>query len=166
MRKMFWSALATAAIVVGVTTPVFAQATANGSVTVTVNVNARAHLTLGAAAITFADADPAVVPVMTAAPLTIDVGARTSAGGNVQLTMLATGDLVSGGNTILVNTLTWTAGGAGFVAGTTSAAAAQSVGAWTGSGQRSGTQTFSLPNSWAYAVGVYTTTLNYTLTVP
>jgi hypothetical protein len=56
--------------------------------------------------------------------------------------------------------------GTGFVAGTSSATVAQSVGAWTGSGARSGSQTYSLPNSWAYAPGTYTTTLNYTLSVP
>ena len=32
--------------------------------------------------------------------------------------------------------------------------------------RQNGTQTFSLPNSWAYGTGTYTTTLNYTLTVP
>ena len=37
---------------------------------------------------------------------------------------------------------------------------------WTGPGARSGTQTYSLPNSWTYTVGSYTTTLNYTLTAP
>jgi hypothetical protein len=48
----------------------------------------------------------------------------------------------------------------------TSGTTAQAVGNWTGSGNRTGTQTYSLPNSWDYVTGTYTTTLNYTLTVP
>jgi hypothetical protein len=166
MRKAVWSAVATMAAVVMFSTSASAQTTATGSVTVTVNVNARARLTLDAAAITFADADPDTVPNMTATPLTVGVGARTAPAGNVTLTVLATGDLTSGGNTIGIANLTWTAAGAGFVAGTSNASTAQNVGAWSGSGSRTGTQTYALPNSWAYATGTYTTTLNYTLTVP
>jgi len=40
------------------------------------------------------------------------------------------------------------------------------VGSWSASGSPSGTQTLSLPNSWTYATGTYTVTLNYTLTAP
>jgi hypothetical protein len=40
------------------------------------------------------------------------------------------------------------------------------VGAWTGSGNQTGTQTYSLANSWTYATGTYTAALTYTLTVP
>jgi hypothetical protein len=43
---------------------------------------------------------------------------------------------------------------------------AQTVGTWTGSGNPAGSHTYVLANSWAYATGVYTTTLNYTLSVP
>jgi hypothetical protein len=78
----------------------------------------------------------------------------------------ATGDLSAGGGaTIPIGQLTWQATGTGFVAGASSLAA-QTVGAWTGSGNRTGTQTYELPNSWDYATGTYTTTLNYTLSVP
>jgi hypothetical protein len=143
-----------------------AQSTANASLNVTVNVAARARLTLGAAALNFADADPTTVPTLTAAPLAISVGARTSPTGNVTLTVLATGDLTSGTDSIGINNLSWVSTGTGFAAGTSNATTAQSVGAWTGPGAQNGTQTFSLPNSWAYATGTYTTTLNYTLTVP
>jgi hypothetical protein len=166
MRKAVWSAIATVGAVVLFSTSAYAQTTATGSVTVTVNVNARARLTLGAAAITFADADPDTQPTMNATPLSVSVGARTAPTGNVTLTVVATGDLASGTDTIGIGNLTWSATGTGFVAGTSNSTTAQSVGAWTGPGNRNGTQTYSLPNSWAYATGTYTTTLNYTLTVP
>jgi hypothetical protein len=167
MKKTLWKVgLLSAAAVLFTSSSASAQATATASLNVTVNVAARARLTLGAAALNFADADPATVPTLTSAALSVDVGARTSPTGNVTLTVLATGDLASGTDNIAINTLTWTATGTGFAAGTSSAATAQSVGAWTGPGARTGSQTYSLPNSWAYAPGTYTTTLNYTLTVP
>ena len=45
-------------------------------------------------------------------------------------------------------------------------AAAQSLGSWTGSGNRAGTQTYKLANSWSYATGAYSTSVTYTLTAP
>jgi hypothetical protein len=166
MRKTLWKAGLSAAVVLLSSSSAFAQATANASLNVTVTVAARARLTLGSAAITFADADPATVPTLTSTALTVDVGARTSPTGNVTLTVLATGPLASGTDSIAISNLTWTATGTGFAAGTSNATTAQSVGAWTGPGARTGSQTYLLPNSWAYAPGSYTTTLNYTLTVP
>jgi hypothetical protein len=164
MMKAVWSGVAAVAVVLVASTSAFAQASASGSIGVTANVAAKAKLTLGAAAIVFADADPDAVPVMTATAVTIDVKARAS--GAVTLTVLATGDLVSGGNTIGINNLTWAASGSGFVAGISDKTTAQTVGSWAVSGSPSGTQTYSLPNSWTYATGTYTVTLNYTLTAP
>lgn len=166
MKKAVWSVVTTAAVVLLGSPSAFAQQTANASIAVTANVNAKAKLTLGVAAINFADADPDLTPVFTSAPVTIDVKSRSTSAGNVTLTVLAGGDLVSGGNSIAVNTLTWTATGTGFVGGANSKASAQSLGSWTGSGNQSGTQTLSLPNLWTYNTGVYTVTLNYTLTAP
>ena len=40
------------------------------------------------------------------------------------------------------------------------------VGSWTGSGHQSGAHTYTLPNSWSYATGIYNVTLNYTLATP
>src|SRR5690349_8585976 len=111
MKKAVWSVVTTAAVVLLASSSAFAQQTANASIAVTANVNAKAKLTLGVAAINFADADPDVTPVFTSAPVTVDVKSRTTAAGNVTLTVLANGDLVSGSNTIPVNTLTWTATG-------------------------------------------------------
>jgi len=115
--------LSTAAAVLLMSSSAYAQATANASLNVTVNVAARARLTLGAAAITFADQDPGTVPTLTATALTVDVGARTSPAGNVALTVLATGPLASGSNTIAINNLAWTSTGTGFAATGTSPAA-------------------------------------------
>lgn len=164
MMKAVWSGVAAVALVLGASTSAFAQATANGAIGVTANVAAKAKLTLGTAAIAFADADPDTTPVMTATAVDIDVKARTS--GAVTLTVLATGDLVSGSNTIGISNLTWAATGSGYQAGTSNKTVAQTVGAWAGSGSPIGTQTYSLPNSWTYATGTYTVTLNYTLTAP
>jgi hypothetical protein len=80
--------------------------------------------------------------------------------------VLASGDLASGGNSIAVSNLTWTSSGGGFQAGTSNKTVAQSVGSWSGSGNQSGSQTYALANSWTYATGTYTVTLNYTLTAP
>jgi len=166
MTKAVWSAIATLGVVVCMAAPVHAQTTATASLSVTANVNAKAKLTLGVASITFADADPDVTPSIVASAFSVDVKSRTTAAGNVTLTVLASGDLDSGGPTIAVGNLTWTAAGAGFQAGTSNKTTAQTVGSWTGSGNPSGTQTYAFANSWSYATGSYTVTLNYTLTAP
>ena len=166
MMKAVWSGIAAFGVMVGLAAPAQAQATANGSLSVTATVSAKAKLTLSAASITFADADPDVTPSITAAGVDVDVKARTSAAGSVTLTVLASGDLASGGNTIAVSNLTWTSAGSGFVNGTSNKTVAQPVGSWTGSGNPTGTQTYALANSWTYVTGTYTVTLNYTLTAP
>jgi len=96
----------------------------------------------------------------------IDVKSRTTAAGAVTLTVLASGDLTATGASIPVGNLTWTVSGSGFQAGTSNKTTAQTVGGWSGSGNPSGTQTYALANSWSYATGTYTVTLNYTLTAP
>jgi hypothetical protein len=166
MMKAVWSGIATTAAVVCFSTPVFAQATAPGTINVTATVNAKAKLTLGAASISFADADPDTTPSISSAAVSVDVKTRTSAAGSVTLTVLASGDLTSGGNTIGISNITWTATGAGFQAGTANKTTAQTVGGWTGGGTPSGSQTFALVNNWTYATGSYTVTLNYTLSAP
>jgi hypothetical protein len=167
MKKAVWSGIVAAAGVLFLSGNAFAQVNDAKTINVTVNVNARAKLTLGTAAITFGDQDPDTVPTLTSAAVSVNVKARTTAAGSVTLTMIAGGDFANAaGNTIDLATLTWAATGTNFVAGATSKAAAQSVGSWTGSGEQVGTNTFSLPNSWSYAVGSYSVALNYTLTAP
>jgi hypothetical protein len=164
MKKAVWSGVIAAAVLL-VSSAASAQTQVNGLINVTANVNAKAKLTLGTAAITFADADPDVTPSIAVLPFNIDVKARTTAGSTVTLTMLAT-DLTSGSNTIGIGALSWTTTGAGFTAGTSNATTAQTVGSWSGSGSPTGTQTYALANSWTYATGTYAATLTYTLTVP
>jgi hypothetical protein len=166
MKKAVWSGIVTAAAVLCFSAPAFAQATHTGAITVTANVNAKAKLTLGAASIMFADADPDVSPTVSAGSIPIDVKARSSANGAVTLTVLASDDLKAGTNVIAISNLTWATSGTGFQAGTANKTTAQTVGAWTGSGSPSGTQTYSLVNSWTYATGTYSVTLNYTLSAP
>ena len=166
MTKAVWSTITTTAAVLLFSTTAYAQASAPAALNVSVNVNAKAKLTLGTASIAFADADPDVTPTLTSAGVSFDVKARTSSTGNVTLTVLASGDLASATSAIAINNLTWSSTGAGFVAGTANKTTAQSVGSWTGSGNPTGSQVFSLPNSWTYNTGTYAVTLNYTLTAP
>lgn len=155
-----------AAAVLATAVPVLAQQTQTASLNVTAQVSATAKLTLDTAAISFANADPDTVPSIAAAAITVDAKAKTTGNGAVTLQVQADGPLTSGSDTIAASSLTWTATGAGFVAGTMSSASGQSLGSWTGPGNRSGTQTYSFANSWAYATGNYSMTVTYTLTAP
>jgi hypothetical protein len=167
MKKAVWSGVVVATGLMLMASSANAQQTDTKSINVQVNVNARAKLTLGTNAISFTDADPDSTPTFTSSAVSVDVKARTTANGNVTLTVIADGPFENAtGNTIDLATLTWTATGTNFVPGTSSDWTAQSVGSWTGSGNRSGTNTYSLPNSWAYATGTYQVQLNYTLTAP
>jgi hypothetical protein len=167
MKKAVWTGILAAAAFVCFAEQANAQSTDNKSISVTVNVSARAKLTLGTAAITFNDADPDTTPTLTSGAISIDVKSRTTAAGTVLLTVVASDDLkTAGGDIIDIVGLTWTASGTGFVAGTSNRTTAQPVGSWGGSGNRSGSHTYSLPNSWDYETGSYTATLNYTLSAP
>ena len=79
------------------------------------------------------------------------------------LTVRATDDLRSGVRTIPACNITWTVTGAGFVERNPEPHAARTVGSWTGSGVRTGTQTFLFLNLWTYATGTYSLTMTYTL---
>jgi hypothetical protein len=133
--------------------------------TINATVSARATLTLGVATINFPDADPdaggGVIPA-TENPVSVTAKIRTSAAGNVTLTCIAGGDL----GPIPISNVTWTAAGNGFVGGTMSSTVGQSAGSWTGSGNRSSSFSYSLANSWDYAVGSYSQSVTYTLTAP
>ncbi len=158
--------LLAAGVIVGLTAmDAAAQVTDSATLTVNASVSSRAKLTLDAASITFADADPDTFPTITATALNVTVKAR-KASGNVTLAVAADGPLTSGSDTIALTKLTWTAGGdPGFVGGTM-ATTDQSLAAFTASGNFAGTQTYVLANDWTYATGNYTATITYTLTVP
>jgi hypothetical protein len=137
------------------------------TMTVNATVTATAKLTLSSLTVNFPDADPDVTNPITVAPIDITAKGKTSTGSNITLTVLASDDLKAGGSdTIGIANITWAVTGAGFAAGTMSKTAAQSLGSWANSGNRTGTQTYSLANSWSYATGAYTTSVLYTLTAP
>ena len=145
-------------------------AAAQQQVTATLNANLPplARLTLSTSSITFPDADPDVLPSVPSAPpaVTITAKARASYGSTVTLTVEATDDLRSGLDTIPVSALTWTATGPGFVSGTLSRTTPQVLATWSGSGARTGDQSFAFANRWTYATGTYTLTIVYTLSTP
>jgi hypothetical protein len=141
-------------------------ANATSNVTVSATVAATAKLSLSSSTVSFANADPDTTPSIAATEgaITITAKGKTSTGSNITLTVLAADDLKSGTDTIAITNVTWTASGGGFVAGTMNKTTAQSVGSWTNSGSRTGTQTYALANSWSYPTGSYTATAAYTLT--
>jgi len=135
----------------------------------TAGASSTANLRINSTTVTFLNADPDTTPVITASegPIFITAKAKTSKGSTATLTVVAGGDLTSGGNTIAITSITWTATGSGFVpAGTLSKTTPKTVGSWTGSGNRIGTVTFRLANAWSYVTGTYSATLTFTLTAP
>lgn len=144
-------------------------ATSTANLTIGATVTNMAALSLGGvASIAFPDADPdnpAPIPSLPAS-VSVTAKAKTTKNGSVTLTVLTGGDLTSGGDTIAIGNVTWTASGAGFVAGAMDKTTGQSAGSWSGSGSRSGTFTYSLANSWSYPTGIYSATATYTLTAP
>jgi len=137
------------------------------TLTINATVAAKATLTLGVAAINFPDADPDSVPSIDANenPVDVSVKAHTGSASPVSLSVQANGDLQSGGDTIAITNVSWTATGAGYVPGAMDTVAVP-AGSWTGSGKYDGTFSYVLANSWDYAVGNYTQTVVYTLTAP
>ena len=131
-------------------------------------INGFARLTLSSSGVSFPDSSPDLVPQVpgTPGPLAITVKARTTATANLRLSVLASDDLRSGVRTIPASNITWTASGAGFVAGTLNRTTAQSVGSWIGSGVRSGSQSLLFRNLWTHPTGTYTLTMTYTLSSP
>ena len=142
-----------------------AEAQTTQVLTINASVLSRAELTLSPTTINFPDASPTTTPSIPA-DSTVAVTARVRTTGTPTLRVLANGDLTSGPDTIGADQVTWTAG-APFIAGTMNIVTPQDAATFVpGSGQYTGTYTFSLANSWSYAVGSYTTTATYTLTAP
>jgi hypothetical protein len=164
--KTRYTLLGIALLAIAVAQPLGA-ATTTTNVTVSATVSATASLEIGSATVSFPDANPDTTPSITASPAALSVTAKgkTSAGSIVTLTLQAADNLKSGSDTILISNVTWTAGGTGFSAGTM-ATTAVSVGSWTNSGNRAGTLSFVLANSWDYPTGDYSTSATFTLTAP
>jgi hypothetical protein len=148
--------------------PVFAAQLAR-NLTVNMGVLARAKLTLGVGSINFPDADPDTTPSIGATENAVSVTAkvRTGLSSLATLTHRASGNLSAGpGITIPIGNVTWTASGAGYVAGTMSSSTEVGAGSWTGSGSYSGNFSYFIVNSWSYVTGNYTVSSTYTLTAP
>lgn len=143
-------------------------ATASTNVTVNSTVGARASLVFGTTTISFPDADPSSVPSIPASQNAVSVTASVRSGSSSVSTLQvqAAGDMTSGSDTIPISNVTWTATGSGFVAGTMDKTTAQAAGSWTGPGQRTGSFSYFLANSWDYATGNYSVTVTYTLSAP
>jgi hypothetical protein len=139
----------------------FAQ---SDTATLNASVASLVRLSVSSSSLTFPDSDPDTIPLVPASPAVISITAksRTPPGGEVTLTVEATDDLRSGVTTIPASSITWTATGPGFVSGTLGRTP-QTVASWTGSGVRTGTQTFLFQNLWTYSIGTYTVTMIFTL---
>jgi hypothetical protein len=138
------------------------------SATLSVNLGSHARVAFGSTTVTFPDADPDLVPLVTAVPQSIEITAkaRTPRNAQVSLTLQAADDLRSGVNTLPATLITWAVTGSGFVPGVLSRETAQAVATWTGSGVHSGTQSFSFENKWTHPPGTYSVTLIYTMSTP
>jgi hypothetical protein len=140
----------------------------NATVTLSVNLGSHARLLMSSTTLDFPDADPDSVPLVAAVPASITVTAktRTTRSNQVILTVQPTGDLRSGLVTIPASMLRWTATGTGFVGGALATGSNETVGTWTSSGIRTGTQSYLFENRWSHPPGTYSITLVYTLSSP
>ena len=128
----------------------------------------RLDLSITPRVIVFPSSDPDTVPIVAAAPVQITYRVRQYSG-PWSLTLIAGGDLISGGATVDISNVTWVATPAPpFQNGTLSRTVAQTLA--TGSGPtnpaRTGTITFRLANSWTYTAATYTQTVVFTLSAP
>jgi hypothetical protein len=138
--------------------------------TIKAEVKNLSKLELDSATVTFevGSLSPDDAPVINSSPSRISVTAkaRTGAKTNVTLTVLATGDLISGSDMVAINNVNWTAFGPGFAGGIMDKTSPQPIGSWIGSGSHLGSVSFNLINRWNYAKGDYATTTVFTLTAP
>jgi hypothetical protein len=141
-----------------------AQAATTASGTISAAVATAASLTVSNANLTFNSADPETVSSIapTQGNITVTAKARHAATGDVILSVKAGSALTSGTDTIAISNITWTGNGNMGASGTM-ATTDQQVGAWVGSGVRTGDLAFRLANSYAYATGTYSATITYTL---
>lgn len=128
----------------------------------------RLDLTITPGVITFPSSDPDVMPIVSAAPAQVTYHVRQN-NGPWTLTVLAGGDLNSGGSTVDISNVTWVATPAPpFQNGTLSKTVAQRLASGNGNVNPAqiGSVTFRVANSWTYDAGTYTQTVIFTLTAP
>ena len=130
----------------------------------------RLELSVTPGVITFPPSDPDVVPLILSDPLTVTYRIRQLAGqASWQLTVLASGDLMSGGSTVDITNVSWVATPAPpFRNGTLNTTVAQVLASGVGNENpaKNGSITFRLKNSWTYDTGTYTQTVVFTLSSP
>lgn len=135
---------------------------------VTCTIDNDASLTVSPASFTFTSANGGTNEIAASTTTSISASVRTATGNSPTLDVDAP-DLNDspGTDTIPVGNITWTdSGDTGFSASGTMANSSVNVATWSASGVYTGTLSYSFLNSWSYPVGVYTTTLTYTLTAP
>jgi hypothetical protein len=137
--------------------------------TATPAIAQKLDLSLSPLVITFPSSDPDAVPVIAAPAVQITYRVRQNNHATWSLTVLAAGDLISGGSTVDISNVTWVATPAPpFQSGTLSKTIAQRLASGSGNVNPDtiGSITFRLANSWTYSVGTYTQTVIFTLTTP
>ena len=127
------------------------------------------ELSVSPAVIGFASVDPDTVPVMSSAPVTINYRIQQNNKQTWLLTVIASGDLVSGPSIVDISAVSWIATPAPpFQNGTLSKSVARTVA--TGPGNQAspatGSLTFRLANSWTYDAGIYAQSIVFTLSTP
>jgi hypothetical protein len=108
--------------------------------------------------------------VLFSQPVQVTYRVRGNPGPNPwTLSLLAGGDLISGGQTIDISNITWVATPAPpFQNGTLSKTVAQTLASGTGNipAGQTGSVTFRMANLWTYSAGTYTQTIVFTLSAP
>lgn len=130
----------------------------------------RLELSVTPGLISFPPSDPDATPLIVSAPITITYRIRqVDKDTPWQLTVLASGDLMSGTSTVDITNVTWVATPAPpFQNGTMNKTVAQALASGTGpvNPAQTGSITFRLKNSWTYDTGNYTQTIVFTLSTP
>jgi hypothetical protein len=129
----------------------------------------RLELSVTPVIVLFPSQDPDVVPLVSAPPMTITIRVRGNGNQPWQLSVLASGNLMSGPSSVDITNVTWVATPAPpFRTGTMSRTVAQIVAAGTGNVNPTltGSVTFRLNNSWTYDSGLYLQTVVFTLAAP
>ena len=128
----------------------------------------RLTLSVNPVTITFVPADPDTVPIVASAPVQITYRVQQNKG-PWTLTLVASGDLISGSSVVDISNVTWVATPAPpFQNGTLSKTVAQPLASGVGMANpvQQGQITFRLPNSWNYTAGLYAQSIVFTLTAP
>lgn len=120
-------------------------------------------LTLGGNTLRFPSANPDTTPQVPALENPMPISISYIGLGLWNVTVLTTGNLVSGSDQIPINRVHWTATGTGFSSGTLNSLIPQLIGAGAVTGTKNGTLNFFLDNSWSYPVGTYSQLMTITV---